>query len=328
VFLFNTKVNFFFKKGNYDYQNFQHPFSNRNTNNSLNWNSFLNNKQTFTPDLSSSSSSLYYQSSDQNGLNNENLNLIRNIENLKRLWQTNNISEGEDNCCNNLVETIEYQYPSSINHLQNTISINQQPPGNSMRTFADVAKTATIITPSQSIIPSSSSCTSSSSSSSASPPIFKLTNQNQKLEIKKSNNYVKQVQNVARPTISSCKSSNSVFSSGSLDSIEDSTEKVIKYSYQKKKLVKKSISDNTAQITKAKELKRQEQIRSTTSVSSDDEKSDSSFKEIIELEISIRDIKPDSKYGLDSFDKPNFLIESKLKHKFMNFYHHFLNIIF
>jgi hypothetical protein len=317
-------VNFFFKKGNYDYQNFQHPFSNRNTNNSLNWNSFLNNKQTFTPDLSSSSSSsLYYQSSDQNGLNNENLNLIRNIENLKRLWQTNNISEGEDNCCNNLVETIEYQYPSSINHLQNTISINQQPPGNSIRTFADVAKTATIITPSQSIIPSSSSCTSSSSSSSASPPIFKLTNQNQKLEIKKSNNYVKQVQNVARPTISSCKSSNSVFSSGSLDSIEDSTEKVIKNSYQKKKLVKKSISDNTAQITKAKELKRQEQIRSTTSVSSDDERSDSSFKEIIELEISIRDIKPDSKYGLDSFDKPNFLIESKLKHNFMNFYHHF-----
>ena len=289
----------------------QLSFSNRNTNsNSLNWNSFLNNKQTFTTDPSSS---LYFQSPDQNGLNNENLNLIRNIENLKRLWQTNNKSEEDDDCYNSLVETIEYQYPSSNNSLQNSISINQQHTRNSMRTFADVAKTATIITPSQSIIPSSSSCasssTSSSSSSSASPPIFKLTtNQSQKPVIKRPNNNSKQVHVMTRPTISTCKSSNSVFSSGSLDSIDDSTERVIKNSYQKK-LVKKSMSENSAQIKK--ELKRQEQVRSTISISSDDEKNNSPFREIIEIEISLRDIKPDSKYGLDSFEKTDYLAESK-----------------
>ena len=288
----------------------------------MNWNTFLNNtnnnkQQGFVSDS-------YIQATEQN----ENLNLIRNIENLKLLWQTNSKTDGEDDGYKSHIETLQYpsyqpsmQNVSSIRQQQQHQQIHQQQRGNSMRTFADVAKTTTNIRQPHSIINSSSSCASSSisssSSSSASPPIFKLSNPIKPLvkqqttipstNINNNDNKTK-LAHVSRNAISNCRSSNSVFSSGSLDSVEDDVTKVIAKKTSKK-LAKRCNIENSSSIVKPKELKRQDQVRSVSSISSDDD--NCSFGELSELEISLRDIKPDSKYGLDKFDKADILSESK-----------------
>ena len=252
---------------------------NRITTNSFNLNSLLNNKnpQPFTVE----------SVANPNGFNNENLNLIRNIENLKRLWQTNNKIENENGGFNN-VETINQQYFFSDNGSLSNSSLNLVKNNGNMRTFADVAKTTT---PSPTIIPSSSSPSSisSSTSSSISPPIFKSSIPQKTFSKNKITN------TKSYPTSSNCRSKNSIFSSGSLESIDD-VNTVKKY----KKNSKKNNKNGSLKTTAPK-------ITSQSSLTSDDDKD---YTEIIDTEISLRDIKPDSKYGLDSFEKTDLPLES------------------
>jgi hypothetical protein len=240
-------------KGSYGYPNIQFPFLNRNT---LNWNTLLNKS---APD--------YVPPSETCGfMNNENINLIRNIENLKRLWQTNNkVDNEEPNNFNNLVETINHQYDTL----------------NTKRTFADVAKTS-----SQQLKSSSSS--SASSSTSSSPPIF---NNNHKIVGKK-------------PTIINNKavlnrrSSTTIVSSGSLESIDDKTLKSGQKDERK---------------VKSKNLKKE-----IVCLSSDEDRVKEDvfvYTEVNPYKVSLRDIKPDSKYGLDSFDNFQETISLRKRNK-------------